>query len=641
MLQDAFELLSARRYKRVEQLLHEQQEDALRSGQMAMVVILAAACQLCLTCKQYRADRKLHQLSLDEATRRERELRLQIRSVLTMLSQLTSLETQAEVIGASDLHSIRPEIARPEDTETAKPPTLLHKVKQLLGFEPTSPPEEARAGSEPLSEARKTSPHDRIESGAPLNLAVQEETSTSPLGDQELLEAVAALLTGPRRQETEDEASSDSDMFTVGIGTGTASPGKEEVSQEPSADLLTLTSPSKTRTEAVFTVMSDEESLLSTEDHLSMEEVGLTAGLDVEADAFPGDLFGHESSAAALVPDQSGGDLLPLVEPMPGEREIDLRDSEQPGLYLLPPPPKVTYLPAGNQPSYLPPVPEVEPPGDTSPEAVPSPSLGIELPLGAPDEPSSVESASLVIYCLGPFRVYQNNELLTEWSGFMGQKILKYIVAQRVKPVSKDVLMDVMWAGVGQEAARRNLHQAIYSLRQTLRRREPNLQHILFENDRYLLNPAIDFWIDFLQFEKYAQDGQRLEAAGETEKAFDLYGIAEGLYQGTFLEEDLYEEWANSQRDHLLNLYLEITDRLSERFRILRNNVAAISLCQKVLRHDPCFEPAHRRLMQCYVAQGQRYLAMRQYQTCVQVMKEELDLNPSAETAAMLQRITS
>ena len=326
---------------------------------------------------------------------------------------------------------------------------------------------------------------------------------------------------------------------------------------------------------------------------------------------------------------------------MPDDRQINLRDSERPGLYLLPPPPKVTYLPAGDHPSYLPPVPEVKLLEDTSPEAVQSPSLGIELALTALDEAGSTESASLVIYCLGPFRVYQNNELITEWNGFMGQKILKYMVAQRVKPVPKEVLMDVMWADVGQEAARRNLHQAIYSLRQTLRRREPNLQHILFENDRYLLNPAIDFWIDFLQFEKYAQDGQRLEAAGVTEKAFDLYGIAEGLYQGTFLEEDLYEEWANSQRDHLLNLYLEITDRLSEHFRILRNNVAAISLCQKVLRHEPCFEPAHRRLMQCYVAQGQRYLAMRQYQTCVQVMMDELNLNPSEETETLFQRITA
>ena len=117
--------------------------------------------------------------------------------------------------------------------------------------------------------------------------------------------------------------------------------------------------------------------------------------------------------------------------------------------------------------------------------------------------------------------------------------------------------------------------------------------------------------------------------------------MAEGLYQGTFLEEDLYEEWTNPQRDYLHNLYLEITDRLSEHFLNLHNNVATIALCQKALGHDPCFEAAHRRLMQCYLAQGQRYLAMRQYQTCVQVMKDELNLNPSEETETLFQRVTA
>ena len=144
-----------------------------------------------------------------------------------------------------------------------------------------------------------------------------------------------------------------------------------------------------------------------------------------------------------------------------------------------------------------------------------------------------------------------------------------------------------------------------------------------------------------MEFEKNVQNGQRLEAAGQSEKAFEAYGVAEGLYQGTYLEEDLYEEWTSSQRDYLLNLYLEISDRLSEHFRDRRNNVAAIALCQKALGHDPCFEAAHRQLMQCYLAQGQRYLAMRQYQTCVQVMKEELNLNPSEETEALRQRITA
>jgi DNA-binding SARP family transcriptional activator len=246
---------------------------------------------------------------------------------------------------------------------------------------------------------------------------------------------------------------------------------------------------------------------------------------------------------------------------------------------------------------------------------------------------------SLVIYCLGPFRVYQNDQLITDWAGLKGQCILKYLVAHRGRPIAKDILMDVFWRDADPEAARRNLHQAIYCLRQTLRLGQPNFQHIQFGNDCYLLNPEMDTWIDFEEFEKRIQAGRRLEAAGQLAEAVAEYGIAEGLYQGDFLEEDLYEDWPRLQREHIRNMYLDIANCLSGYYVQQGEYTPAIALCQKVLAQDNCHEETHRRLMQCYLAQGQRHLAVRQYQTCVEALKEELDLTPSKETVALYQRI--
>ena len=161
------------------------------------------------------------------------------------------------------------------------------------------------------------------------------------------------------------------------------------------------------------------------------------------------------------------------------------------------------------------------------------------------------ESYNMEIYCFGPFRVYQHHQLIEEWNGLRGQAVLKYLVAHRGTPTAKDVLMDVFWPDADPEAARRNLHQAIYSLRQTLRRRDPNIQHIQFENNQYLLNPALSVWIDVEAFQTHIQSGRRLEAAGQPAAAMVDYGAAEGLYQGDFLEEDLYDEWPRPQRERL------------------------------------------------------------------------------------------
>jgi DNA-binding SARP family transcriptional activator len=151
----------------------------------------------------------------------------------------------------------------------------------------------------------------------------------------------------------------------------------------------------------------------------------------------------------------------------------------------------------------------------------------------------------------------------------------------------------------------------------------------------------MELWLDFKEFARYAQAGRRLEAAGQLSQAMAAYGIAEGLYQSDFLEEDIYEDWPSLQREHIRNLYLDVVDRLSEYYVRRGEYTAAIALCQKVLTQDDCCEEAHRRLMRCYLAQGQRHLAVRQYQTCVQALNEELGLTPSEETVALYRRITT
>ncbi|MEZ4658902.1 MAG: BTAD domain-containing putative transcriptional regulator [Caldilineaceae bacterium] len=251
------------------------------------------------------------------------------------------------------------------------------------------------------------------------------------------------------------------------------------------------------------------------------------------------------------------------------------------------------------------------------------------------------EPPALTIYCLGPFRVFQNGELLEDWNGQKGVSILKYLIAHHETSISKDVLMDVFWPDADPEAARRNLHQAIYSLRQTLRRRDPGLQHIRFENNQYLLNPELDIWLDVEEFEEYMQRGRRLENAEQMAQAMTEYSVADSLYQGDFLAEDLFEDWSHAQRAQLRMAYLEMADRLGEYYLQQNEYSAAIALCQKILTLENCDEEAHRRLMRCYLAQGQRHLAIRQYHACVQTLQDELEVPPSAETSALYEQITS
>lgn len=283
---------------------------------------------------------------------------------------------------------------------------------------------------------------------------------------------------------------------------------------------------------------------------------------------------------------------------------------------------------------------EVLPEHDELPAALPRRSL--DSPHVKSDEQVDNFSSSpitLVVYCLGPFRVYQNEQLIEDWSSRKGQAIFKYLITHRQSPVSKDILMDIFWPEADPEAARRNLHQAIYALRQILKIGYLDFQHIQFENDCYRLNPALNIWLDNEEFEQHVQAGRKLEDSGAPDKAMTEYGMAEGLYRDDFMAEDLYEDWTQVRRQNLSQTYLSVAYRLAQYYLDQNEHAAAIALNQRILAIDHSQEKAHQNLMRCYLAHGQRQLAIRQYQLCTQALQAELDVSPSDKTQAFYQQI--
>jgi DNA-binding SARP family transcriptional activator len=233
------------------------------------------------------------------------------------------------------------------------------------------------------------------------------------------------------------------------------------------------------------------------------------------------------------------------------------------------------------------------------------------------------------VTCLGSFRMFYNEQPVNGWNGQKGLMILKYLVARHDQPVPKEQLMDVLWPDADPDAARRNLHQAVYSLRQTLKHCCPELQLICFQNERYSLNPDLPIWFDFLEFERHAEEGRRLEQNGSLEAAIQAFGIADALYQGHFLQEEAHNTWAQLQRDQLRDSFLDVANRLGRHYLEREQFAAVVSICQKTLSKDACNEEAHLQLMRCYFRQGYRHLAIAQYQSCIEVLREELGIAPS------------
>ncbi|HEX9923181.1 MAG TPA: BTAD domain-containing putative transcriptional regulator [Anaerolineae bacterium] len=245
----------------------------------------------------------------------------------------------------------------------------------------------------------------------------------------------------------------------------------------------------------------------------------------------------------------------------------------------------------------------------------------------------------LAVTCLRPFSVALDDQPVTNWNGLKARSIFKCLVVYHGTPIAKDKLMDIFWPEAEPEAARRNLHQAIFNLRQGFKPVCDELQIVRFEHDAYSLNPELLLRLDYAEFEDHVRAGQRLEATEQFAEAMAEYELAADLYHEDFLEEDRYEDWTMLQREYLRSIYLDLANRLSEYYVQQERYRAAMALCQKILSYDNCHEPTHRRLMRCLLAQNHRRLAVQQYQTCVKVLQDELSVAPAAETEALYEKI--
>jgi DNA-binding SARP family transcriptional activator len=236
---------------------------------------------------------------------------------------------------------------------------------------------------------------------------------------------------------------------------------------------------------------------------------------------------------------------------------------------------------------------------------------------------------------LGSFRLYLDGAPVTDWHGSRGQRIARYLLAHRRRPVPKERLIELIWPDVPPEVGRRNLHQAIYCLRSTLRAAQPEEHHIVLEGDCYRLNPDLDVWCDVEEFEADIDAGRRLTGAGRVVEAIASYRAAERLYGGEFLEDTPYEEWAIGERERLDARYAQALLGMTVLHLDRGGTDEAIASARTLLMSRPADETAHQLIIRAHLSNGRRVDALAQYRCCAGALEREFGLAPGEEITAL------
>jgi DNA-binding SARP family transcriptional activator len=244
----------------------------------------------------------------------------------------------------------------------------------------------------------------------------------------------------------------------------------------------------------------------------------------------------------------------------------------------------------------------------------------------------------LIAHFFGAFRLTIDGVAVDMASSRRTRNLLAYLILHRRAPVPRDVLMDVFWPAVPVDPARNRLNVALSGARQTLRTAtaRPVIQRW---PAAYRISDTLAVWADVDEFERACAAGRRAEHAGDKNAAMRFYQAAGDLYDGVFLADEPYADWATARREALAMEAVDAQQRLMEIHIGRGDHSAAVLVGRRVLTADPCHEHVHRNLMACYAAMGQRHLALAQYQRLTTVLWETFEVSPSADSVSLYESL--
>jgi DNA-binding SARP family transcriptional activator len=238
----------------------------------------------------------------------------------------------------------------------------------------------------------------------------------------------------------------------------------------------------------------------------------------------------------------------------------------------------------------------------------------------------------LRIRLFGGLEVCRGNSPLPALPTRRARSLLAYLVLHRDRPVHRDLLCGLLWGEHPETEARKALRTTLWRIRSVLEPREEDRGSFLRMDGPQVTFPGTGgAWVDALEFEA-SVERRAFDAPGalSPEATGRLYR-AVSLYQGDLLD-GVYDDWCNVDRERFSLAYLGVLERLMNHHQFQGQWLAAISFGRQLLRKDPIREHVHRQLMICHLSMGDRPSALRQYEACVRLMREELGVEPMEET---------
>lgn len=241
----------------------------------------------------------------------------------------------------------------------------------------------------------------------------------------------------------------------------------------------------------------------------------------------------------------------------------------------------------------------------------------------------------LHVYALGEPIVELDNNPITRWRMARAAELFFFLI-EIGRPVRKEQIVVALWPDASDQIDQ-TFRSTIYYLRKAIGE-TCVVQHAgLYSLDLKVLYGQY-IWYDVELFKALQRDGKVAVDEQDDERASQVFKKMLALYRGDYVQ-SFYSNWCVSLRDELRQAYMDAHHHLALIAWRQEQWSESLSHWQQMLAIDTCVEVAHYGIIRCYIRQGKRELALRQYQRCSQELREQLMAVPGPSLQKLYQRI--
>lgn len=200
-------------------------------------------------------------------------------------------------------------------------------------------------------------------------------------------------------------------------------------------------------------------------------------------------------------------------------------------------------------------------------------------------------------------------------------ELLKLLGSAPGCQMRRDVVIEHLWPDKAARSGVNNLHRAIYDLRRIAGESIVRVEHGVLSLPQSLT-------VDVREFE----EGTASADASQLGQGLSFYG-------GPLCTEDCSIEWLDVRGTELRLRFEDASLRVARHLVTVGDETGAISALRRLLSFAPTLEDGHRLLMRALSSSGRPRDALSQYARCTEILAQQLDSKPGAETMRLRDEI--